>query len=96
MINILDMIADEPHDKGYCTLGVVLFANNTRAGFKKAPENWTRKEKLAYIEYIHANGGRGDKWSNEAMLSRGLSYETAKLAQREGLRLFEQRKGGAK
>lgn len=89
-IDILDMISTE-HDKGYSTIGAkpIYSAGMTLIG---EPSTWSRKQKLAYIETRFAILGLDaskDKFVTECMLSRGISYDIAKLARNEGLRLFE-------
>lgn len=64
--------------------------------FKKAPEKWSRKEKLAFIESVFASDGlKADKnrFVVEVKCSRGLSRLSFDAAREYGLHVHYRRGG---
>lgn len=67
------------------------------SGFlKKAPEKWSRKEKLTYIESVYSKQGLSgdkDKFIREVRFSAGLSRAAFEASREYGLHVHYRRGG---
>ena len=89
MIDIMSMVSHEAPERQ--SKPCVLYG--TGGFFKKAPELFTRNEKLAYIELQFSQAGpsaEGDKFVIEFRCSR-LSAEAFRKAKEYGLYLYDRK-----
>lgn len=64
--------------------------------FKKAPEKWSRKERLAYVESVYSTQGLSgdkDKFIREVRFSAGLSRASFEASREYGLHVHYRRGG---
>lgn len=87
------MLDDGPPIRDYKHSGVVIFMSG--GGLTKAPENFNRNEKLAYVENaykLHGNDAfEKSTYLMEIKISRGLSGKAFNNARDYGLYWFNKR-----